>query len=357
MKTVTEAMTALLEDDSAIEIMVDGPDQVYVERKGKLEDTDVRFADERQVIDWANGLLVSHGWEPVGEGRLWAEGRLHNGSRMLVVIPPVAVSGPSVIVRRSHSGPLTFEQLFSYGSISPTIVDFLKTVMQARLNVIVAGGTASGKTTLTNMIVELVPEDERLIAVELVNELRLRNERVIYLEAQAAKASGASEVGVSELLQVASRMRPDRIIVGELMGTEVLEVLRLMNTGHDGIVATIHAKSPRDVLARLEKMATMAEPSLTLPVIRADIAAAIDLIIHIGRLEDGSRKVLSVVEVQDLKGDNIVLEELFTWEKTGVGEDGRFTGIFKATGATPSFTPTLAAMGLTFPEGTFEPGA
>ncbi len=354
MKTVVETITALLKDENVVEIMVDGPDQVYIERKGQLEDVDVHFANERQVIDWANGLLTSHGWEPVGEGRLWAEGRLPDGSRMLVVVPPVAVRGPSVVIRKSHSGPLTFEQLYSYGSISPTIVGFLKTVMQARLNVIIAGGTASGKTTLTNMILELAPAKERLIAVELVNELRLRNERVIYLEAQAAKASGAGEVDVSELLQVASRMRPDRIIVGELMGAEVLEVLRLMNTGHDGIAATIHAKSPRDVLARLEKMATMAEPSLTLPVIRAEMAAAIDLIIHVGRLEDGSRKVLSIVEVQDLKGDNIVLEELFTWEKTGIGEDERFTGVFKATGATPSFAPSLAAMGLTFPEGTFE---
>jgi pilus assembly protein CpaF len=357
MKTVVEAMTALLEDDSVLEIMVDGPDQVYIERRGQLEDVDVHFANERQVIDWANSLLVSHGWEPVGEGRLWAEGRLHDSSRMLVVIPPVAVNGPSVIIRKSHSGPLTFEQLLSYGSMSPTIVGFLETVMQARLNVIVAGGTASGKTTLTNMIVELAPAGERLIAVEQVNELRLRNERVIYLEAQAARASGAGEVDVSELLQVASRMRPDRIIVGELMGTEVLEMLRLMNTGHDGMMATIHAKGPRDVLARLEKMATMAEPSLTLPVIRADIATAIDLIVHIGRLEDGSRKVLSIVEVQDLKGDNIVLEELFAWKKTGVGENGRFTGVFKATGVTPSFAPTLATMGLNFPEGTFEPDA
>lgn len=357
MKTTVEAMAALLEDDSVVEIMVDGPDQVYIERKGKLEDTDIHFANERQVIDWANGLLTSHGWEPVGEGRLWAEGRLRDGDRMLIVIPPVAVNGPSVVIRKSHSGPLTFEQLLQWGSINQTIVDFLKTVMQARLNVIVAGGTASGKTTLTNMIVELAPKGERLIAVEQVNELRLRNERVIYLEAQAAGASGAGEMDVSELLRLASRMRPDRILVGELMGAEVVEVLRLMNTGHDGMMATIHANSPRDVLARLEKMATMAEPSLTLPVIRAEIAEGIDLIIQIRRLEDGSRKVMSVVEVQGLKGDNIVLQELFTWEKTGVGEDSRFTGVFKAAGATPSFAPALAARGLTFPEGLFERGA
>jgi pilus assembly protein CpaF len=354
MKGVVEAMAALLEDDSVVEIMVDGPDQVYVERQGRLENTDIHFSSERQVIDWANGLLVSHGWEPVGEKQLWAEGRLRDGSRMLVVVPPVAVKGPSVIIRKFWRGSLTFDQLLEYGSVGQNILDFFRVVMRARLNVIVAGGTASGKTTLTNMLVELAPREERLIAVEHVNELRLRNERVIYLEAEAASASGADRVAVSDLLQVASRMRPDRIIVGELMGAEVLEMLRLMNTGHEGMVATIHAKSPRDMLTRLEKMATMAEPGLTLPVIRAEIAAAIDLIVQIARLEDGSRKVTSVVEVQDLKGDNIVLQELFTWEKTGVGEDGRFAGVFKATGAAPSFAPALEAAGLTFPAGLFE---
>ncbi len=349
-----KAMKALLEDKGITDIIVDGPDQVYVERKGKFEDTDVRFADEQEIIDWANDLLTSHGWEPVGEGRLWADARLQDGSRALVVIPPVAVSGPSVVIRRSHSGLLTFELLLQYGSLNQAIVDFFTTVMQARLNVIVAGATASGKTTLTNMILELAPAGERLIAVEQRNELRLRNERVVYLEAQAASASGAGETNVTELLGLAAHMRPDRIVVGELTGAEVLEVFRLMNSGYEGMMATIHANSPRDVLARLEKMATVAEPSLTLPAIRAEIAAAIDLIIHIRRLDDGTRKVLSIVEVQDLKGDNVVLQELFRWEKTGVQDDGRFTGVFKATGATPSFVPTLAAMGLTFPEGMFE---
>ena len=354
MATTGEKIRALLEDDSIVELMVDGPNQVYVERMGKLEDTGVRFADEQEVIDWANGLLTSHGWEPVGTGRLWADARLHDGSRALVVIPPVAVSGPSVVIRRSHGRPMTFEQLFRYGSLNPAIADFFQVVMQARLNVIVSGGTASGKTTLTNMIVELAAKGERLIAVEERNELRLRNERVIYLEAQAASASGADEVTVTELLRLAAHMRPDRVIVGELMGAEVLEMLRLMNTGLEGMMATIHANTPRDVLARLEKMATMAEPGLTLPAIRTEITQALDLIVQIRRLEDGSRKVMSIVEVQDLKGDNVVLQELFRWEKTGVGEDGRFTGVFKATGTPPSFAPTLEAQGLTFPERMFE---
>ena len=362
MTVTVEAMAALLDDDGVTEILVDRPDRVYVERKGKLEDIDIRFAGEQQVVDWANSLLTAHGWEAAEKGRPWAEARLRDGSRMLVVVPPVAVSGPSVVIRKFFRQTPTFDQLLQWGCISQSILDFLKVVMQARLDVIVAGGTSTGKTTLTNRVVELTPEEERLVVVEWANELNIRHERLVYLEAQAASHSAALGAGVSsdvrvdvsELLRVAARMRPDRIIVGELMGGEVIEMLRLMNTGHEGMVATIHANSPRDVLTRLETMATIAEPSLTLPVIRGQIAAAIDLIVHIGRLEDGSHRVLSVVEVQDLKGDHILLQELFTWEKTGMGEDGRLTGVFGATGAKPSFAPTLAVAGLTFPDGMFE---
>jgi pilus assembly protein CpaF len=352
MTTINESMTALLQDDSITEILVDGPDQVYVERTGKLEGTDVRFANEQEIINWANSLLASHGWEPLGE-RPWIEGRLRDGSRVVVVVPPVAVKGPSIVIRKFLRVPLTFDQLLEYGSVDKAIVSFLETVMQAKLNVLVSGGTASGKTTLTNMIVELVPEEERLIAVEQMNDLRLRNKRAIYLEAHAASVKGAGEVTVSDLLWVAARMRPDRIIVGELVGVEALDVLQLMKLGHEGMVTIIHASSPRDALARLEKMATIAEPSLTLPVIRAEIASAIDLIVQASRLEDGSRKVTSVAEVQDIRGDNIVLQEIFTWEKTGVGADGRVTGAFRATGAIPSFAATLEAMGLTFPKDIF----
>jgi pilus assembly protein CpaF len=352
MTNITESMTALLQDDSITEILVDGPNQVYVERTGKLEDTDVRFADEQEIINWANSLLISHGWEPLGE-RPWIEGRLRDGSRVVVVVPPVAVKGPSVVIHKFFRVPMTFNQLLEYGCVNQAIVSFFRTVMQAKLNVVVAGGTASGKTTLANMIIELIPQEERLIAVEQMNALRLRNKRVIYLEAHATSVTQAGEVSMSDLLRVAARMRPDRIIVGELVGVEALDVLQLMTLGHEGMVTTIHANSPRDALARLEKMATIAEPSLTLPVIRAEIASAIDLIVQISRLEDGSRKVTSVAEVQDIKGDNIVLQEIFTWKKTGMGADGRITGVFEATGAIPSFAATLEAMGLTFPNDTF----
>jgi pilus assembly protein CpaF len=358
-KTI-EAMTTLLADDDVTEIMVDGPDQVYVEREGKLEDTDIRFTDDQQVIDWANDLLTAHGWEPVGKGRPWAEGRLPEGDRLLVVIPPVAIDSPSVVVRKFWRSSITLDQILQFGSFNQTILDFLKVVMQARLNVIIAGGTNSGKTTLANRVIELTPAEERLIAVERAHELRIgriQHKRLVYLEAEAAGASGIGEVDMSELLRLAARMRPDRLIVGELEGDEALEMLQLMNTGYEGTVTLIHANGPRDTLTRLETMVTIAEPSLTLPVIRAKMAAALDLIVHASLLEDGSRKIVSITEVQGLKGDNIVLQELFTWEKTGIGEDGRFTGAFKATGVAPSFAPALEAIGLTFPEGMFEPEA
>jgi pilus assembly protein CpaF len=350
-------MAALLEDSSVAEIMVDGPDRVYVERKGKLEDVDVRFADRQEIVGWANGLLASHGCEPVGEGRLWVEGRLRDGTYVLVVIPPVAVDSPSVVIKKPSPAPLTFDQLLQWGSISQPMLDFLEVVMRAKLAMIIAGGTGSGKTTLTRMVAELVPEGERLVVVGeagITRFLHIRHKHLVCLEAQPAIASGAREADVGELLRLAARMRPDRIVYGELGGGEVLQVLQFVNLGHEGMVATIHANSPRDVLTRMETMATIAEPGLTLPVIRSQIAGGIDLIIQQDRLEDGTRKVISIAEVQGLKGDNIVLQELFTWERTGVGEDGRFTGAFKATGAVPSFAPALAAAGLTFPEGLFE---
>jgi pilus assembly protein CpaF len=219
------------------------------------------------------------------------------------------------------------------------------------LNLIVAGSSDSGKTTLTNMIIGLTPEEERLIAVERTNELRIEHKRLVYLEAQAIRTGSGDAASASDLLRLASRMRPDRIIVGELIGAEAFEAIRLMNTGAEGMVTLIHADSPGDALARLERMITVAEPSLVPPVIRAEIASALDLIVQINRLEDGSRRVTSIVEIQDLKGDDIILQELFAWEKTGLGDSGRFTGTFRATGARPSFAPELEAIGLSLPEG------
>ncbi len=353
--TVAEAMTALLEDEAVMEIMVNSFDQVFVERQGKLEPAGVCFADDQQVLSWANGLLASNGFEPVGPANPWGEGRLRNGDRLVVVTAPISLSGPVVTIRKFFRQQMTFEQLLRYDSISQPILDFLKVVMRAPLNVLVSGSTASGKTTFTSMLTELMPEDQRLVVVEWMNELRVRQKHVVYLEAQSANASGDKKITTRDLLRFASHMRPDRILVGDLMGDETAEMLRLMNTGHEGMVSLIHATSPRDALSRLEKLVTVAEPGLRLPTIRADIAQAVHLILQVNRMDDGSRKLISVTEVQGLKGDNIVLQDLFVWEQSGVTEKGRFAGAFKSTGATPSFAAKLAAIGLPFPKGLFEP--
>ncbi len=354
MTTAIEATNALLQDDSVTEIMVDGPELVYVERRGKLEGTNIRFANDQQVVDWANGLLASHGWETVGEGRPWAEGRLEYGDRITVVIPPVAVKGPSVTIRKFTRVPLTFEQLLEWNCLSQNILDFFKIVMQGRVSILVSGGTASGKTTMANLMIGLIPQDKRLIAAETVHEFRIDHQRLVYLEAEAAHMSGGDEVDMQQILHLVSRMRPDWLIVSELRGPEVVEVFELMNLGHESMLTLIHANSPRDALTRIEAMTTVAQPSLGLPAIRHKIANGLDLIVQQNQIEDGSRRVLSVTEVQGLKGDNIVLQELFAWEKTGVSESGRFTGVFKPTGAVPSFAPALQAGGLTFPKGMFE---
>ena len=352
MTTVVEAMKALMEDERITEIMVDAPDQVYVEREGELEDVDVRFADEQAIVDWANGVLAAHGCEPVGAGRPWTEECFRDGSHMLVVIPPVAVSGPNVVIRKPVYRRLNFDQLLSFGSLSQSILSFLEVIMQAKLSVIVSGNAGSGKTTLARAIVELVPSAERVVVVGdsgTMTILRIQHDRLVSLEAPLS-----GEVEVSQLLRLARHMRPDRIVYAELSGAETVDVLEMMNTGHNGFLTTIHADNPRDALRRVERLATVAEPGLTLPVIRAQIADAVDLVIQGALLEDGKRKVISIAEVQGLKGDSVVLQELFTWHKTGMDEDGHFTGVFKATGAVPSFVPKLQAAGLTFPEGMFE---
>ena len=354
MDAIVEAMEALLEDDDVSEILVDGAKSVYVERNGALQDTEIRFAHDKQVIEWANSLLVGQGWEPVGAGRPWATARLASGDRIAVVVPPVAVDGPSVTIRKFPRVPLTFDQLLEWGCLSEQILGFFRVAMQAQLSILVSGGTSSGKTTLTNLLLGLIPAQDRLIAVERRHELRIDHPRVVYLEAEAGHASGMDPIDLRELLHVATCMRPDRIAIGELQGPEALDMLELANLGHEGLIAPIHARSPRDALTRVETMATIAEPTLTLPAVRAKIASGLDLIVQQNQVEDGTRKIVSVVEVQGLKGDSIVLTELFSWQRTGMSEDGRCLGRFVATGAAPSFAHALEAADVYFPEGTFE---
>jgi pilus assembly protein CpaF len=354
--TVTERLSALLADDGISEIMIDGPDRIYVEREGRLEDIDIRFADGGQIVEWANGLLTDNGWDPIDRDKPWVERRLRDGTYLLIVVEPVAANGPSIVIKRPWRDLITLDQLLQWGCVSPAIVDFLRVAIRARRNVLVAGGTNSGKTTLGRIVAEMIPAEERLLIISEPGSfliLQIQHERVVYLEAQPG-GGGSGEADLGSLLRLARRMRADRIFMSEFEGAEVLEALSLMNHGHQGMLSTIHAESPRDALSRLETLATVAEPSLPLPAIRAQIAAAFNLVVYQAYLEDGSRRVTSVAEVQGLKGNSIVIQELFAWEKTGVGPDGRFTGVHRATGAVPSFAPELAARGLAFPDGMFE---
>jgi pilus assembly protein CpaF len=352
MTAISKAMKALLEDRSISEIMVDGPDQVYVEREGRLEDVDIHFADDKEILHWINDLLTANGCEPVGRERPWAMERFSDGTYVTVVVPPVAISGPSVTVKKHSRAPFGFDELLQWGCLSQSMLDFFKVVMQAKVSMLISGGTSSGKTTLAGFIVDLAPPSERTVIVggdEISRFMRVEGGRRVVLETPPG-----GETSVHDLLHLAQHMRPDRIVYQEFAGEEVVDVMRLMTRGHDGLIATIHAESPRDALSRLETLVTAAEPALTLPAIRTQIAQGVHLIVQQNQLDDGSRRIVSISEVQGLKGDSIVLQELFRWEKTGVGEDERFTGVFKATGTVPSFAPKLAATGLTFPEGTFE---
>jgi pilus assembly protein CpaF len=336
---INDRMQALIEDESVSEIMVDSPERVYVERLGKLEDVAVAFASEKEVLDWVNGLLAASGCAKVSAERPWVEGRLRDGNYLVAAIPPVAVNGIAVVLHKYMRPSLTFEQLLGFGSLSPMMLDFLKAVMCTRLNILVAGGNASGKNTLARLLADLVPEHERMIILGqdfFLQILCLHRRHQVCLESTSYIPGGTAPT-MSDLFRLARRLRPDRIIAGDLSGVEVKEAIDLMNSGHDATLITMHASSPRDALFRLEMMMTQAEPGLALPAIRAQIAAAFDLIVYGARLEDGSRKITAITQVQGMKGDNILLQDLFTWEKTGISEDGQLNGRFTAAGAIPSF--------------------
>lgn len=354
MQSAMEFISSLLADDSVTEIMVDGMERVYMERKGRLEDLPARFESEQEIIDWANSLLNACGSVPVSAAHPCVEARLPDGSYLVVVIPPVSIRGPSLTLSKPMPALLTFEEIIRYGSLSAPMLEFFRLVMRAQLNILVAGGTASGKTTLTRMLADLIPEDERLVVVGqdfMLGILRPKHRHLVCLETVAASAAAGAPPSASELLLLASHMRPDRIITGEFCGAEVKQAIHLMNNGHTGMLSTLHANSARDALFRLEVLMTLAEPGVPLPAIRTQIADALDLLVYAARLEDGSRKVLHVAQVQGMKGDHILLQDVFTWERTGMSEDGRLLGEFRAAQTAPVFDPTKFT--LQFPAGMF----
>lgn len=334
----------LLEDPEISEIMVCGPSQVYVERNGKLMDVDILFEDNAHLMRIIDRMLHPIGRQ-VNFDSPTADARLPDGSRVNVVVPPVAVDGPCITIRKFLRTIYTAEQFVQLGSMTSHMVEFLKACVVARLNIIITGNTSSGKTTLLNILTGFIPGIERIITIEDAAELQLRQKYVVRMETKPPNVEGQGAILTRDLVRNALRMRPDRIVVGEVRSGEALDMLQAMNTGHDGSLTTLHANSPRDAISRLETMAMMAGLDMPLMAIRQQIASAIDLIVHMDRLTDGSRKVVRITEVPRMEGDVVTLSDLFRFDQTGVAKDGVVLGEMRATGLRPIFTPRLEIVG------------
>jgi pilus assembly protein CpaF len=341
----------LLKDESIGEIMVNGPKQVYIERDGKLVLTEVQFQDNEHVMRIIERIVSPLG-RRIDESSPYVDARLPDGSRVNAIIPPLAVRGSSLTIRKFRRDPFTMADLIKFGTLTPEMVTFLKACVEARLNIVVSGGTGSGKTTTLNVLSDFIPPDERIITVENAAELQLRQEHVVTLESRTANIEGRGEITIQQLVVNCLRMRPDRIIVGECRAGEALDMLQAMNTGHDGSLTTLHANSPRDALARLETMVLMAGHDLPVRAIREQIASAIQLILQQTRMKDGTRKVTAISEVQGMEGDVIVMQDVFTFEQTGI-ENGKIVGRMKPTGIRPKFVERFESQNIYLPPNIF----
>ncbi len=344
----------LLKDPNVSEVMVNGPDQVYVERSGKLVLTDVKFQDDDHVMRVIDRIVSPLG-RRVDESSPTVDARLPDGSRVNAIIPPIALNGPTITIRKFSKDPLLVEDLVRFGTFTAEMATFLKACVEARLNVVVSGGTGSGKTTMLNVISSFIPDDERIVTIENAAELQLRQDHVVRLESRPSNIEGKGEVTIRDLVINSLRMRPERIVVGECRGGEALDMLQAMNTGHDGSMTTAHANSPRDTLSRLETMCLMAGMDLPMRAIREQIASAVDLIVQQERLKDGSRKITAVTEVQGMEGDVIVLQDVFIFEQTGM-ENGKIQGRMKPTGIRPKFMSRFEAYNIYLPPNVFGVG-
>ena len=340
-----------LNDESITEVMVNGPDHVYIERGGKLIKTDVVFKDNEHVMQIIDRIVQPLG-RRIDESSPYVHARLPDGSRVNAIIPPLCLNGPTITIRKFFVTPLTVEQLIEMGTITTEAMDFLKACVIARINMVVSGGTGSGKTTFLNVLSAYIPADERIVTIENAAELQLRQEHVVTLEARPPNVEGAGEVTIRDLVINSLRMRPDRIIVGECRAGEALDMLQAMNTGHEGSLTTAHSNSPRDTLARLETMFLMAGMDLPVRAIREQIASAIDLVVHTERFRDGSRKVTYITEVQGMEGDIIVMQDIFRFEQAGV-EGGKVIGRLKPTGVRPKFMDQIEAADIRLPASIF----
>ena len=336
----------LLKDSSVTEVMVNGPDSIYIERKGRLQKTDVRFRNTEHLMHIIDRIVTAVG-RRVDESSPMVDARLADGSRVNVIIPPLSLTGPCVTIRKFSKDVLTVDKMIEFGSFDQRMAEFLEDCVKGRLNIVVSGGTGSGKTTLLNVLSSYVPATERIVTLEDSAELQLKQDHVVTLETRPPNIEGEGEVTMRDLVRNALRMRPDRIIVGECRTGEALDMLQAMNTGHDGSMTTAHANSARDALSRLETMVLMSGMELPLRAIRSQIASAVDIIVQIARLRDGSRKIINIAEVTGMEGDIITLQDLFYFENHGVDQDGRITGAFLTSGLRPLCTEKLAMNGVT----------
>ena len=334
----------LLDDPSISEIMVNGAQAIFIERNGELFETEIHFEDDAQVLRIIDRMIHPLG-RRVDRDHPMVDARLPDGSRVNAIIPPAAVDGPSITIRKFLQNRMTIEDLIRVGTLNEHMAEFLQACVVARLNIVISGPTSSGKTTFLNVLTGFIPGQQRIVTIEDAVELQLKQRHVIRLETQAATVDGSGAVSTRDLVRNALRMRPDRIIVGEVRSGETLDMIQAMNTGHHGSITTVHSNAPRDAIARLETMAMMAGLDMPLLAIRRQIASAVNLIIHISRLTDGSRKITHITEVSGMEGEVVTMSDIFKFEQSGVGSDGKIQGTLRATGLRPLFTPRLEVVG------------
>jgi len=344
----------LMQDPTVSDILVNGAREIYVERHGKLERTRVTFRDDTHLLQVIDRIVSAVG-RRVDESSPMVDARLPDGSRVNAIIPPLALDGPVLSIRRFAKDPLRMADMIEFGTLTPALAEILRATVQARLNILVSGGTGAGKTTMLNVLSNAIPNTERIVTIEDSAELQLQQDHVVRLETRPANIEGQGAVSQRDLVRNALRMRPDRIVVGEVRGAEVLDMLQAMNTGHDGSLSTIHANSTRDALSRVETMVLMSGLSLPVRAMRDYVASALDLVIHVSRLSDGTRKVVRVTEIVGMEEDVVTTQDIFTFDQEGIDSDGRVIGFHRATGVRPKFTERLARAGIHLGSEVFDP--